>query len=493
MRAAPSPRRAFAVLLVSMLLMQGAWILTMPAFRGIDEFDHVYKAAAVARGQWTAPDGAPHGRGGIVTIPASIVHAASRVCQSYSYVGHDNCFPIGAVQRGQAEVATAAGSYNPSYYMIVGNLARPFGGAGADYAMRIATALICAFLIAWAAAVIARSATTVWPLITLAIGLTPVLVYSTAIAAPNGVTYASAVLVWASVTGLVRLGEGEDSRRFALPLAVGSVALVTTHTSGAMWLALIGVLVILLRPLTAWTQILRAQWRTWLMAAVVVVAATVACAAWIRYAHTNALGTEVEEAGPFPYHLLPTLHALWTLQAVAVFPTRNEPAPAPVYVIWGVLLVSVLVLLFRYGTRREKCVGAATLVAIAVVPSLLTVMTYRTEGAAWQGRYALPLWIGITTLTGLALDRRRTSPSVRLARVLFTLLATATAISTVHVGVREISSGPAAPLAADFAGGMLLVGLLSVLGALSPLAIVRGQRHVEAHARSADPPVPVSA
>jgi hypothetical protein len=476
-----------------MLLMQAAWILTMPVFRGPDEFDHVYQAAAVARGQWSTHDPAPHGRGGIVTIPASIVRAASPVCQMYKYVGHDNCFPIGEVKHGQAQVATAAGAYNPAYYVIVGTLARPFGGAAADFAMRAVSAILCALLIAWAAAVTARWASTAWPLVTLAVGLTPALVYSTAMAAPNGITYASAALVWAAFMGLVRAGtEATDGHRFALPLVFGSVALVATHTSGAMWLALAAPVVVMLRPLREWVAILAVRWKAWLLAAGVVLAVTVACVAWIRLERTNSLNTAVLEHGPFPWAQVPIYHMLWALQAIGAFPLRNEPAPIPVYVIWGLALVAVLVSLFRWGSGRERVAGALTLVMLTVVPTVLTLLSYRSESVAWQGRYSLPLWLGVTSIAGLVLDSRRLPFSLPNTRVLFGLLATAMVFSTVHVGLLEIAHGPKDPAAATFPGGMILVGILTALGTLTPLVVLTGRQAVPMPAEEQHQPTSVA-
>jgi hypothetical protein len=465
-----SPRQVFAGYLACMLLMQAAWILTTPAFRGPDEFDHVYKAAAVARGQWTAPHGAPHGRGGIVTIPGSIVRAASPVCQYYDYVGHDNCFPIKEVGHGHVQVATSAGAYNPAYYVVVGTLARPFTGAGVDFAMRAVTALLCSLLLAWAAVVVARWSTTVWPLLAFTVGLTPALVYSTAIAAPNGLTYASAALVWAALIGLTRtraLG-----RHLVLPLTVGSVTLVVTHTTGSMWLLLTGLVVLVLQPLREWARLIWSRWRTWLGAAAIVLTVTALSSAWIRLEHTNNLGTKALESDPFPFKQLPVFQALWALQSIGTFPLRNEQAPVPVYVIWGVLLICTLTLLFWAGSRRERIAGAMTLALLLVVPTALSVVSYRTESLAWQGRYSLPLWLGITFLAGLALDRRRNSPSPRATVIVLGLVATAMTISTVHVGLREISQGPADPVAAAFPGGMVLVAVLTVLGALAPLTVL---------------------
>ena len=45
------PRTSPLLLVVGALLTQAAWLLSVPAFRGVDEFDHVYRAAAVARGE----------------------------------------------------------------------------------------------------------------------------------------------------------------------------------------------------------------------------------------------------------------------------------------------------------------------------------------------------------------------------------------------------------------------------------------------------------
>jgi hypothetical protein len=472
-----SPRRVFLVFLVATLLVQAAWILTTPAFRGSDEFDHVYKAEAVARGQWNTSEAAQHGRGGIVTIPGDVVRAASAVCSSYPYTGHDNCYPIRSVGNGQVEVATAASAYNPAYYVVVGPLARPFSGAGADYAMRVVTAVLCALLIAWSAAVTARWARTAWPLICMSIGLTPVLVYSTATAAPNGITYAAAALVWSVVVALSRTDI--DHGGLAAPLTIGSVAVVTTHTTGTMWLALVFAVAVLLAPLRHWLAVLRRRPRTWVLSAAVVGVATALSLSWIAFAHTNSLGTTVLEPDPFPLERLPVFEMLWALQAIAAFPLRNEPAPMPVYVMWGLPLLAVLAALFTRGSRRDRVAGAVALLVVAVVPAVLTLMSYRTQGVAWQGRYSLPFWLGMTAIAGSVLDRRPIRPLNAVPAPLYAVLATAMTVSTVVGGWKEAAHGPADPVAATFPGGFLLVGLLTIAGCLLPLMVV---------GRSAGPP-----
>jgi hypothetical protein len=463
-----SPRRVFAATLLGVLLVQAAWILTLPAFRGSDEFDHVYKAASVARGQWTARVPADNGVGGIVKVPESIVRAAASVCDRYPYTGHDNCNPIRSVGHGDVEVATTASAYNPAYYLVVGTLSRPFGGAGADYAIRVVSAIACALLIAWAAAITARWATTGWPLLTLVTGLTPVLLYSTATAAPNGATLASAALVWSSLTAIAR--EPGTSPRLAVPLTIGSITMVATHTSGAMWLGLALAVVLLLRPVASWTRLLRTHWLTWASTAVVVGAGTAVCLEWIRFAHANTLSGPAATNDPFPWDRLPSSQIAWTFQAIAAFPLRNEPAPAPVYILWGVPLAVLLVTLLRRARARERVAVGAIVLILLVVPTVLSVLAFPTQGMAWQGRYSLPLWLGITSIGGMVLDRRGEEPRRAVRRGLLVLLATATTISTLHVGMNEVAHGTSDPVAAGIPGGFLLVGLLTALGVLVGMA-----------------------
>ena len=89
-------------------------------------------------------------------------------------------------------VASAAALYPPAFYWIVGTAARPFEGAGSLYAMRVATAALCLIFIAlgaWALSLLP----TRWPLVGLVIAVTPVMAYSTAIVAPNGVEMAAGI------------------------------------------------------------------------------------------------------------------------------------------------------------------------------------------------------------------------------------------------------------------------------------------------------------
>ena len=72
-----SVTRAGALFFAGALLLQAAWIWTLPPFRGTDEFDHAYRAAAVAGGE-SKPvrESNPDRRGDLVTVPRRQVTAA---------------------------------------------------------------------------------------------------------------------------------------------------------------------------------------------------------------------------------------------------------------------------------------------------------------------------------------------------------------------------------------------------------------------------------
>ena len=161
--------------------------------------------------------------------------AASAMCGSYAYTGPDNCIPVEHLGGGMVTVGSGASTYNPTYYAVVGLLAKPFSGAGTDFAIRAYTAVLAALLLAWVSVVTSGWARNGWPLLALLVSATPVLVYSTAIASPNGVGYAAGCLLWAAGLGLVE----QPARPSVAALVTAAVTMVVDALDGVMWLAII--------------------------------------------------------------------------------------------------------------------------------------------------------------------------------------------------------------------------------------------------------------
>jgi hypothetical protein len=463
-----SPRRAFSSMFVSVLLVQLAWALAVPAFRGLDEFDHAYKAAAVARGQLHDAGPTRAGDGRLVSVPRDLVAAARDACRSRPYTGHDSCRPVGTQTDGLVTVDSSAAAYNPAYYAVVGTVALKFSGAWALVAMRGATILLCALMLGWAAAVTARWARTGWPFVTMAVGLTPVLLYSTTIVSPNGLQYAGAVLVWSSMLGLV--DDQHSARRFLPALTAGAAVTVATHTTGPLWLLLIALTVFLLEPLRGWVGRVRSDPRAWVASAGLIGAATAACAFWVRHARTNALGAPDESMPALTVTDLLREVLLWVLQTVGAFPMRDEAAAPVTYVVWMLVFLGLAGLFFRRASSRQRWVQVLLALACLVVPLALTLIAYSSLGLAWQGRYGLPLSVGMPLLIGWALSQRGVGLPPRVAGTVLAALGVASAFAVVQVARHETALAPHPPLADHLPLGLVLVGALAVI---APLVMLR--------------------
>lgn len=463
-----SPRQAFATVVVAVLLVQLAWALAVPAFRGIDEFDHANKAAAVARGQLT--DAGPAVKGRLVSVPRDVVEAAEDACASRPYTGHDRCFAVGTQADGLVTVNSSASAYNPAYYAVVGTLARPFTGSWALGAMRAATAVLCALLLGWAAALTSRWARTGWAFLAMGVALTPSLLYSTSIVSPNGLEYAGAVLVWSSLWGL--LDEDLPPRASLVGFTVGAALTVTMHTTGPLWVALICSLVFLLEPTRGWVRRVRAAPLAWATSAGVVALVTIASVSWVRYAGTNTLGPADETMPALTVPDLLREFVLWVLQSIGAFPLRDEPASEVTYLLWLLVFVAGAVFFFLRADGRERWVQVLVTAACLLVPLALTLIGYASLGLAWQGRYGLPLSVGMPLLAGWVLSRRGVRVPVPVAAAVVGCLAVASAFAVVRVAQLETQTAPHAPLATQLPLGLALVAVLAALGPLLLLRLV---------------------
>jgi hypothetical protein len=472
-----SPRRVFLATLVGVLLLELAWILTLPAFGGMDEFDHSFRAESVAHGHVRGGAPTAHGRGGQVVVPEDLAAAASRMCGSYDYTGHDNCHPVKRLSGGMVVIDSGASSYNPVYYAVVGTLARPFHGANMDFAARVVTALVAAALLAWAALVTRARSRSTWPFLALVVVTTPTLVYSAAVTSPNGVGYAAGALVWSAALCFV----ASDRPPPVTAFAVGSVVLLVSHSTGFIWLAVTALAVVILRPRSEWIVWVRRNSLRVLAAGSMVLVAALGCLGWILTQKTNFVAIDdsvVRHTFPSVAGMLGQW-AVWCLQTIGAFPIRDQPAPLIVYPMWLVPFVLLMLLGWRAAGTRVRAAMVLVTLAWLLIPTGATVKTYAALGYAWQGRYALPLSVGLPILAGLALAGRRREPSRTTVLGVLALCALAQAICVVNVAARGTRS-EFAPSVVAGTPGAVVAGLLALAGgAVISLALTRSRMAVD--------------
>ena len=404
------------------MLLQAAWILTVPPFRGIDEFDHAFRAAAVARGEWVAGEAAEDGRGQLVTVPRSLVEAAHGQCVALSYTGPDNCSPVESVSDGNVTVASAAASYHPAFYWVVGTAALPFDGAASLYAMRIATALLSLLFIGLAAWSVAKLPGR-WPLAGLVLALTPVFVYSTTVAAPNGVEMSAGLALWGALLALIHTRGRESESRLLWCAILSAMLLGTVRALGPVFILMIVATVAMLDWGALRDLVLRRR-RTVLIGCLLVGASVLGQALWMFDTVAAELGGNTPES-PTTFDSKNII--VWPLQTVAAFPFRDHPGAPIIYVVVVTLVVAMAFAAWRHASRRVRIVTLASLAVTLAFPFAFTLTTLDTIGNIWQGRYVLPYGVGFLLLAGYALGRSRPSsgPRTRLAVTVATFYAVA--------------------------------------------------------------------
>jgi hypothetical protein len=129
------------------------------------------------------------------------------------------------------------------------------------------------------------------------------------------------------------------------------------------------------------------------------------------------------------------------LQMVGAFPYKDQPAPQWIYplalfVIGLVALLACRDVADRLQARRMRWI----VIAVPVLPLVVAAVFMPSVGAVWQGRYELPLVIGVLPACGLILDDRRFAPRGQLLLVLGCLvcLAVCQVASVVHVMRMEL-------------------------------------------------------
>jgi hypothetical protein len=394
--------------MLALVTTQLGWLLAVPVFNGTDEVDHVYRAASVARGHATSGTVPPaDGRGYLIPVPSDIVDAARESCSELAYVGPDNCRATTQPdERGQVLVASAAATYNPVWYWVVGSAALPFDGGRAALAMRLCSLLMCDLVVAAALVLLLRRTGSRWAVLGIALACTPTLVYSTVNAAPNGLGYCAGLLLWASVLSLPR--QPTESARLPLAgVAAGGVLILVTHSTGLVWvvMSLLCAIPVSIGPLR---QLWGAHRRAVAAVALALVGAAAASSAWVVAAGTNdPRSGDGGGYGPVPLKVLVQGLILWPLQSIATLRLRNDDAPIAAYAIGAALLLTFVLAAVRSARRAERLSMAMVAAASILIPLLATAVAYPSVAAAWQGRYGLALSLGLVVLAATVLARTR--------------------------------------------------------------------------------------
>jgi len=470
-------RRRWGVSFALLLGLTGLWLLATPPLAGPDEPSHLIRAASVVRGTLI-------GRSTATASTTEVVLPAP-----FADVGHDpRCFAFhpqvpasctAALERHRGvprRVLTSAGRYPPAYYVLVGLPSLVWQGIDADLPMRAVSVVLCCALLATA---VTWATERSGPMaLGVAVSVTPMVLFLGVLVNPNGAEVAAALGAW---VGLTRLVLGPVSRRFLVVLGIVLAALLVARPISVLFAGLIALLVGALGTPSRWRQLARRRGVRWVGLAVAGVA--LLQVGWLLVAQARAVQVSRHGASwatAFGKVFAPGHVGSLAQELVGVFGWKDTPAPVLTQVVWVVAVVALVALALRFGTRRSRLVVIATLLLCVVVPGVAEALAYPRLGFWWQGRYTLPLAVGLPVVATAALQTpgpwlRRTcwvlGPLLALAQVAaFVKTLSRYTVGLGHgLGLRSVSWHPPLP-------PLVLIGLfvpLSLAWAawlLTPLA-----------------------
>ncbi|MBW3562338.1 MAG: DUF2142 domain-containing protein [Actinobacteria bacterium] len=410
-----------------LLVQVGAWVLATPVFGGPDEPAHTFWAAAVAGGDISGREPAGDVLGREVTVPASIAQLPDPGCFAFHPDVPAGCGePRHEDAEGGVDVVTRAGRYPPAYYAVSGLPLRADAGAASLYWARAVSALL----------VVAVVVLALWSVrhrwdehlaLGVAVALTPMVLFVFAIINPNALEVAGNLAFWLAGLALVRVRDRAHVRRLAAIAALGAVLLALSRPASALWVALTGAVLLLVVRRRTFTSLVRMR-AVWAAVAATVVGAVVSVA-WLVGSGFLSGATTGEPSG-LPTRFRPALIETflrtddYTEQLFGMFGWLDTPAPGVVPIVW-LLLVGLLVLLALVTNSRFSIATALIAVALPLVPAVLEARVLGTEGFVWQGRYTLPLAVGLPIVAAVAVQEHPVLRPDRLRALLGWVLVVA--------------------------------------------------------------------
>ena len=408
------------------------WAFASPVFSVPDENAHATKAIAQVRGQvigYTLPEV----RHIVVDLPPGYEYSPEMMCFTTHSDVPASCAVALGDPGGQPWFNTWVGAYNPVYYYVVGWPSLLVDGNAAVYAMRVASTLFGAALLAWAfqAAALGRRAR--WMPFALAFCAAPMSVYLLGAVNPNGAEIAAATALW---VGVLRLLEsfGPAAHRPLVSrtwlwagVAVASVVLTNARALGPLWL----VLIVASCVLAAGWRPARALFTTpasyaWL--AVIAVGGLFSIG-WTLFGGSLSGQAEAADAplvgASFLDGFLHTVRAAndYAQQAIGFFGWMDTPLPPWAYWPFIAALAVMLVLAATATTRRGLATLAVLAAACVLVPAAVQGYSVAQTGIIWQGRYALVLYHGVVVVAAWLLSRD--APRIRFLSVRITWIGAA--------------------------------------------------------------------
>jgi hypothetical protein len=262
------------------------------------------------------------------------------------------------------------------------------------------SALIAAALLASAIATLDRFPRPRLMALGLAAAITPMVLFLGGTVNPNAVEITAAITAWIAACAIAAgAANGVVDRRLVVRVTVALSVVALTRTISPLWVLAIVAGAVVLAGWSGTRVMLRD--RAAQVGAAIVVLAVLAQVAWTVYANPLA-SAETTTAKTLSNYLIQRQVVgkgsdLYR-SMIGIFGWLDTPSPFGVIVLWSLVLGIVVVLGLALGSRRELLVLSGLILLVVLVPIVAELREARSTGFFWQGRYTLPLAVGVPIL-----------------------------------------------------------------------------------------------
>lgn len=467
--------------LIALFWLPGiVWSLASPLFSVPDEASHVVRAVGIWHGQIVEEDA-------IVQVPAIWGQAAPQLeCYAFKPTTTADCAPPFAGSDETADVFTTANRYPPLFYVAVGWAGRVSAGPLGVHLMRITGALLCAAMLAASVRALSRIIDPRLALAGTLVAATPMVLFLAGSVNSNGLEACAAIAVWSTLLTVLRWGDrhnGPIPRPLIVQLALVASVLALVRPVSPAFLGVIGILTCASVPFGWVLRTLRD--RAVLVAGAVAVVVSLAAGAYVTSTGAMAatIGFPIGDRNPLLAIVGQTSDYVEGM--VGIFGWLDTRPPLFTLLVWLGVVFGLLALALGLGSLRSVLSLGATVAATLVLPIAAQLPSAATSGLPWQGRYTLPIAVGIPLLAVVVIDGQRALAAQLVARVSagVVLLTGAASVAAVFWALRRYVTGITGSL--DISGGswqppggsvLLVAAMVLFVAATLALVVLAGRK-----------------
>jgi hypothetical protein len=391
--------RAFVISTLIYFAFFALWSLGSPIGASPDEPRHVATAY-----------GAVHGGIGNfeAQVPSWIAELGTGQDGSPCYAWNPNqtadCISSSLPSSATVSVKSQFGSYFPVYYLVTGSPTLVFDGQLALMLMRLVSALISAVILGLATWTIKRGTKNAGSKLNFIIPLTllPMAVFLYGSVNSSGMEIASSVYFWCASLILFSTSTNEDRKFKLIHFAIAAILLLSTRLLAPLWLATILVIVSLCvdQFISRFNDLIRKK--DFQITLTTIALFTMGVLVW-DYLHPNyyldpnqkpvsSVVDGLREVSQF--FLNSALESVFEFGVgrLGWADTVLPFALLATLLIWGALAGAI----FTKDNQRKTIYRVCLILLTPVVASSI-VAGIGWSGVGWQGRYSLPLLLGIPT------------------------------------------------------------------------------------------------